>query len=77
VPPAYPGSWKIDGRPVHAPAVPTGKHLSGTWPVTVPSDMGPGSYTLTGTAAYRWGDGAHAATVTGYAAWDLSVRGVP
>jgi alpha-galactosidase len=24
--------------------------------------VGPGSYTLTGTAAYRWGHGAHAAT---------------
>jgi alpha-galactosidase len=57
-----PSGWKIDGGPVSAPAVPTGKHLSGTWQVTVPADVGPGSYTLTGTATYRWGDGAHAAT---------------
>jgi alpha-galactosidase len=45
--------------------VPTGKHLSGTWQVTVPADVGSGSYTLTGTATYRWGDGAHAATAKG------------
>ncbi|MDN3357740.1 NPCBM/NEW2 domain-containing protein [Actinomadura sp. DC4] len=56
-----PSGWKIDGRPVRAPAVPTGGRLSGTWQVTVPADVKPGSYALTGTATYKWR--AHTATV--------------
>lgn len=59
-----PSGWKIEGSPVGAATVSTGKDLSGTWQVTVPADAGPGSYTLTGTTTYRWGDGAHAATAT-------------
>lgn len=57
-----PSGWKIEGSPVSTGALATDKHLSGTWQVTVPADVGPGLYTLTGTTTYRWGDGAHAAS---------------
>ena len=60
-----PSGWKVAGEPVTGGSLPTGKQLSGTWQVTVPADASPGSYTLTGTAAYRWGDGRHAATAQG------------
>jgi alpha-galactosidase len=60
-----PSGWKVAGKPVDGGALPTGKRLSGTWQVTVPADASPGSYTLTGTATYRWGDGRHAETVRG------------
>jgi alpha-galactosidase len=51
-----PSGW-IAGTPVSAPVLPTGKEISGTWQVTVPPGTATGTYTLTATANYRWGDG--------------------
>ncbi len=59
-----PAGWKLDGSPVHAPAVPTGKNLSGTWQVNVPPDASPGTYTLTGTATYHWDHGVRTASTS-------------
>jgi alpha-galactosidase len=49
-----PDGWTVSGRPVSARVVPGGASLHGTWHVTVPPGTAAGTYTVTGTASYRW-----------------------
>jgi alpha-galactosidase len=60
-----PDGWNVRGTPVSTGSLPTGKQLTGTWQVTVPIDASSGSYTLTGTATYRWSDGTQSGTAQG------------
>lgn len=68
-----PSGWTVAGGPVTAGAVQTGGRLAGTWQVTVPAGASPGTYTLTGTAAYRWDDGARSATAQGQGSFNVLV----
>ncbi|HEY7047071.1 MAG TPA: NPCBM/NEW2 domain-containing protein [Jatrophihabitantaceae bacterium] len=60
-----PDGWTVQGSTAHAPAVPGGDHLDGTWRVTVPNGTSPGVYTVTATAQYRWLRGSATRTGTG------------
>jgi alpha-galactosidase len=75
---ADPG-WAVHGDPVTAGSVPTGKALTGTWQVSIPSDASPGTYTVSGRAAYTWSDGARAGTANGTGGFQVLVppRGSP
>ena len=55
-----PAGWHVTGD-INGRTVPPAQTLSTQWHVQVPPGTLPGSYTLTGTADYRWG-GTHTAT---------------
>ena len=62
---AAPDGWQVSGAPISAGAVPSGGTLRGSWQVTVPPGTSPGTYTLMGTASYRYDDGARGTTSSG------------
>jgi len=66
-----PAGWDT-GAPVSARVIPGGKDLTGTWQVTVPPGTPAGTYTLTGTATYRWNAG-RAGTSTGQGGFQVDV----
>jgi alpha-galactosidase len=71
--------WAVQGGPVTADSLPGGKSLSGTWQVTIPGNVSPGTYTLTGNAAYKWSDGTQHATAKGTGGFQVLIppRGQP
>jgi alpha-galactosidase len=66
-----PSGWNT-GAPVSARVIPGGGQLSGTWQVTVPPGTAAGTYTLTGTASYRW-NRARPAAITGQGGFQVDV----
>ncbi|MBO0867903.1 MAG: NPCBM/NEW2 domain-containing protein [Micromonosporaceae bacterium] len=70
---AAPDGWSVQGADVYAASVPTGKTLNGTWQVSVPASVAPGSYTLTATATYRWDDGRQTGASQGQGAIQVLV----
>lgn len=67
-----PNGWKVSGTPATAGAVPSGGQLSGSFQVTVPPGAAAGSYTLTGTASYRW-SGIHSGSNTSQGSLQVTV----
>jgi alpha-galactosidase len=67
-----PAGWSTTGPPVSARFIPGDGQLSGTWQVTVPSGTPAGSYTLTGTASYRW-NGFARGVISGEGAFQVDV----
>lgn len=53
-----PEGWTVAGGATLPQALPPGSRVTGTWRVSVPTGVAPGTYQLSGTATFRYGGSA-------------------
>ena len=65
--------WTVQGDPVTAGSLGTGKTISGTWQVIIPADADPGVYTMSGDATFTWSDGTEHGSTNGVGGFQVLV----
>jgi alpha-galactosidase len=68
-----PDGWQLSGDPATAPAIATGKQLTGHWQVTVPAGTEPGRYEVTADGTYSWSDGTRSGAASGAGGFQVLV----